>query len=114
MKELDSLPAEYFDEVINFVAWLKYKKQEQIPETMLLSQSSLAKDWDTRGRGIGTFVKGDVIVIQFPFTDLSGSKRRPAFVVVDLPGDDIIVCQIRERKSESSCKRDVAAYRRSE
>ncbi len=40
------------------------------------------------------FVKGDVVVIPFPFSDLSGSKRRPAFVLADLPGDDIILCQI--------------------
>jgi mRNA interferase MazF len=40
------------------------------------------------------FVKGDVIVIPFPFSDLSGSKRRPALVLADLPGDDILLCQI--------------------
>jgi mRNA interferase MazF len=40
------------------------------------------------------FVKGDVVVIPFPFSDLSGVKRRPAFVLTDLPGDDIILCQI--------------------
>jgi mRNA interferase MazF len=40
------------------------------------------------------FVKGDVVVIPFPFSDLSGSKKRPAFVLADLPGDDIILCQI--------------------
>jgi len=40
------------------------------------------------------FVKGDIIVIPFPFSDLSGSKKRPAFVPADLSGDDIILCQI--------------------
>ncbi len=40
------------------------------------------------------FVKGDVIVIPFPFSDLSGSKRRPALVLANLQGDDIILCQI--------------------
>jgi len=35
------------------------------------------------------FVKGDVVVIPFPFSDLSGSKKRPALVLADLPGDDI-------------------------
>jgi len=46
---------------------------------------------------MGNFVKGDVVVIPFPFTDLSGTKKRPAFVVADLPGDDIIVCQITSK-----------------
>lgn len=40
------------------------------------------------------FIKGDVVIIPFPFSDLSGSKRRPALVLTDLPGDDILLCQI--------------------
>jgi len=43
------------------------------------------------------FVRGDIVVIPFPFSDLSGSKRRPAFVLADLPGSDIILCQITSR-----------------
>jgi mRNA interferase MazF len=46
---------------------------------------------------MGQFVKGDVVVIPFPFTDLSGNKRRPAFVIADLPGDDIVICQITSK-----------------
>jgi len=39
-------------------------------------------------------VKGDVVVLPFPFSDLSQSKKRPAFVVAPLQGDDVILCQI--------------------
>ena len=39
-------------------------------------------------------VKGDVVVLPFPFSDLSASKKRPALVVATLRGDDIILCQI--------------------
>ncbi len=46
------------------------------------------------------FVKGDVVVIPFPFSDLSGSKRRPAFVLFDLPGDDIVLCQITSQNTK--------------
>jgi hypothetical protein len=37
------------------------------------------------------FVKGEVVVIPFPFSDLSAAKRRPALVLADLPGDDIML-----------------------
>lgn len=40
------------------------------------------------------FVKGDVIVLPFPFSDLSNAKRRPALVVAVLTGVDVILCQI--------------------
>jgi len=40
------------------------------------------------------FVKGDIVVIPFPFSDLSGTKRRPALVIADFHGDDILLCQI--------------------
>jgi mRNA interferase MazF len=46
---------------------------------------------------MGQFIKGDIVILPFPFSDLSGSKRRPAFVVCDLPGEDIILCQITSR-----------------
>jgi mRNA interferase MazF len=40
------------------------------------------------------FVKGDIVVLPFPYSDLSASKRRPAMVLTDLTGDDIILCQL--------------------
>ncbi len=43
------------------------------------------------------FVKGDIVVLPFPFSDLSGSKRRPAFVIKDLPYNDILLCQITSK-----------------
>ncbi len=40
------------------------------------------------------FVKGDVVVVPFPFSDLTQAKRRPALVISKLEGDDLILCQI--------------------
>ncbi len=48
------------------------------------------------------FVKGDVVVIPFPFSDLSQSKRRPAVIVSVLPGNDLILCQITSQKIRDS------------
>jgi mRNA interferase MazF len=44
-------------------------------------------------------VKGDVVVVPFPFSDLSQSKRRPALVIATLEGDDLILCQITSRSN---------------
>lgn len=39
-------------------------------------------------------VKGDIIVIEFPFSDLEFYKRRPALIIKVPQGDDVIICQI--------------------
>ena len=44
------------------------------------------------------FIKGDVVVVPFPFSDLTLSKRRPALVIAELKGDDLILCQITSQK----------------
>jgi len=46
-KEIETLPAAILDDVIDFVAWIKQRKLSQVPETMLLSEAVLSKDWDT-------------------------------------------------------------------
>lgn len=43
------------------------------------------------------FVRGDVVVVPFPFSDLTQAKRRPALVIASLDGDDIILCQITSK-----------------
>ena len=37
--------------------------------------------------------KGDIVLIPFPFTDLSGNKNRPAIIIIDSEGD-VTVCFI--------------------
>ena len=43
---------------------------------------------------MGKPVVGDVVVLPFPQTNLQAGKRRPALVVANLAGDDLILCQI--------------------
>ena len=49
-------------------------------------------------------VKGYVVVLPFPYSDLSNSKKRPALVIAALEGDDVILCQItsKQRKDKHS------------
>ncbi len=46
---------------------------------------------------MGRFVRGDVVVTLFPYSDLSESKKRPALTLASLKGDDIVLCQITTR-----------------
>jgi mRNA interferase MazF len=43
------------------------------------------------------FIKGDVVVVPFPFSDLSQSKRRPALVVQHFDGEDLLLAQITSK-----------------
>jgi mRNA interferase MazF len=51
---------------------------------------------------MGRFVKGDVVVTPFPFSNLSASKRRPALVIATLTGDDVVLCQITSKSASDS------------
>jgi mRNA interferase MazF len=46
---------------------------------------------------MGGFVKGDVVVVPFPFSDLSASKRRPALVLTKASAEDLMLAQITSR-----------------
>jgi mRNA interferase MazF len=47
---------------------------------------------------LADLVRGDVVVVPFPFSNLSDSKRRPALILSPLDGDDLILCQITSRQ----------------
>lgn len=47
---------------------------------------------------MGKPVAGDVVVVPFPFSDLSANKRRPALVLVSLDGEDLILCMITSQR----------------
>ena len=43
---------------------------------------------------MGELVKGDVVVVPFPFSNLSNFKKRPALVLANLKDEDLILSQI--------------------
>ena len=47
-------------------------------------------------------MKGDVVVVPFPFSDLTEAKRRPALIVAVLEGDDLLLCQITSQRVRDS------------
>ena len=46
---------------------------------------------------MGTPAKGSVVLVPFPFSDLSQAKLRPAVVMADAGRDDWILCQVTSR-----------------
>ena len=51
---------------------------------------------------MGKPLVGEVVVLPFPQTDLQAGKRRPALVVADLTGDDLILRQITTQSRRDS------------
>ncbi len=46
---------------------------------------------------MGTFAAGQVVIVHFPFSDLTSSKLRPAVVLADAGRGDWILCQITSK-----------------
>ena len=47
LHEVSTLPPALYPEVLVFIETLKTKRQPAIPETMLLSETALSRDWET-------------------------------------------------------------------
>ena len=43
---------------------------------------------------MGAFAAGEVVLVRFPFSDLSSSKLRPAVILAAAGRQDWILCQI--------------------
>ena len=50
---------------------------------------------------MGLPARGDLVVVTFPFSDLSGSKLRPALVVGVAGRGDFILCQLTSKNYNS-------------
>lgn len=46
---------------------------------------------------MGPFAAGQVVIVHFPFSDLSASKLRPAVVLAEAGRGDWILCQITSK-----------------
>jgi len=51
---------------------------------------------------MSSYAAGDVVLLEFPFTDTSGSKRRPALVLLDTGDDDIVVARVTGQLTATS------------
>ena len=51
---------------------------------------------------MGALAIGDVVLVEFPYSDLSSRKLRPAVVLACAEKEDLVVCQITSRPYSSS------------
>ena len=61
---------------------------------------------------MGVFIKGDIVIVPFPFSDLSTAKRRPALVLTDSEQDgygDFILAQITSQQKTDACAIEINA-----
>jgi mRNA interferase MazF len=58
---------------------------------------------------VGSPLIGDVVVVPFPYADLTGFKKRPAVVIARGDRGDIVLCQITSRPYASTTALPLAA-----
>jgi mRNA interferase MazF len=49
---------------------------------------------------MGEFARGQVVLVRFPFSDLSKTKLRPALVLAAVEYGDLVLCQITSKTYE--------------
>lgn len=47
---------------------------------------------------MGLFTKGSIVLIKFPFSDLTNVKLRPALIIAATSKNDYILCQITSKR----------------
>jgi len=79
-KEIETVPDALLEEILCFVKALKERNLPALSRELLdASESAFAKDWlrEEEDKAWKKPVNGDVVVIPFPFSDLTGAKKRP-------------------------------------
>lgn len=50
---------------------------------------------------MGKFIVGDIVIIPFPYTDLSNYKKRPALIIKDLDNQDYLLVMITSKNYDT-------------
>jgi len=57
------------------------------------------------------FRQGEVVLIAFPFADASGTKRRPALVILDTGDQDLVVVRVTSQRAQTAFDVDIEHWR---
>jgi len=56
---------------------------------------------------------GDILLLQFSYTDKKGIKKRPALVLIDTGDNDIIVVRITTQMNDSNYEAEIKEWEKS-
>ena len=51
---------------------------------------------------MASYQSGEIVLLRFPFSDATGSKRRPALVLLDTGDNDILVARITSQAPQAA------------
>ena len=80
-EQVKSLPDQLAREVLDFVGYLRERGDRADWRDLMNAQSaSLAPVWDNAEDKVWTmFERGELLLVPYPFSDLSAAKRRPSW-----------------------------------
>jgi mRNA interferase MazF len=80
------------------VTILEERPTDHPAEIALLSEPALAEDWDRPEEDQAwKHLQDAVVLVRFPFSDLSRTKLRPAVVLADAGRGDRVLCQVTSK-----------------
>ncbi len=51
---------------------------------------------------MASYQSGEIVLLQFPFSNMAGAKRRPALILLDIGDNDVVVARITSQAPQAA------------